>query len=606
MVREALQQEFEAFGITVSDEVLDKCVTICMCSNIPAEEFVETWMAYSLSNLNGADPTIEYINQFERKELKGYTSQNQTKKSSSKTATTPIIYNKSEANVSSRVESNSDSVLDVYATTPKGKTAQKRLADTSPIGHLDKKNASHCGSPSIYTPASFTPDIFSPNSNYSKRTNSGQIVASFGAKEIFLGKSQVSNVVAKSSVSIVPYGGAAQISAKTLFMYETLVDKAAVLDSTVSYLGELLLKKHGLPPAGNHCKGSQTEITAVGRIVCDTSDGKLNAASILLEGDEATCTGRSIPLKLPESGVAVFPGQVVAVQGSNPSRNQFIASKLYTDVTLPLPETKPRLDSNTGSLSIFVSAGPYTQSDTLSYKPLEDLIALTVQQEPDILILIGPLLDANHPLLLNGSLAETFEDFYIKLIDSIVQPLEKVKTQVIIVASYREATSPCRYPTPPPFCTTGLKRSKVTFIADPSTVDISGVVLGVTSVDVLMHLGREEFAVAPTMSDRLSRLASHLIQQQSYYPLMPPNIELPVDMECWELYAQLPVTPHIMILPSDLRYFVKNLSGCVVINPERLSKGMVGGSFAKIEVKPVDNNMIWSTSTHVNVQVVKI
>lgn len=74
---------------------------------------------------------------------------------------------------------------------------------------------------------------------------------------------------------------------------------------------------------------------------------------------------------------------------------------------------------------MFVSAGPYTQSDTLSYKPLEDLIALTVQQEPDVLILIGPLLDTSHPLLLNGSLAETFEDFYVKLIDSIVQPLEK-------------------------------------------------------------------------------------------------------------------------------------------------------------------------------------
>ncbi|KAI5741792.1 hypothetical protein M8J76_017116 [Diaphorina citri] len=458
----------------------------------------------------------------------------------------------------------------------KGRTSQKRLADTSPIGHLDKKNASiHSGSPSIYTPASFTPDIFSPNSNYSKRTNSGQIVASYGSKEIFLNKTN------NKQVSIRVFGNAEQINAKTLFMYETLVDKAAVLDST-------------------------TEITAIGRIVCDTSDGKLNAASVLLEGDEVTSGGRSISLKLPETGVAVFPGQIVAARGSNPSRNQFIATKIYSDASLPLSETRPALDQNTGSLSMFVSAGPYTQSDTLSYKPLEDLIALTVQQEPDVLILIGPLLDTSHPLLLNGSLAETFEDFYVKLIDSIVQPLEKVKTQVIIVASHREATSPTRYPTPPPFCTTGLKRSKLHFMADPSTLDISGVVVGVTSVDVLMHLGREEFAAAPEMTDRLSRLASHLLQQQCYYPLIPPNVELPVDMECWELHAQLPVTPHIMILPSDLRYFVKNLSGCVVVNPERLSKGMVGGSFAKLEVKPVDNNMLWSTNTHVNVQVVKI
>lgn len=95
---------------------------------------------------------------------------------------------------------------------------------------------------------------FSPNSNYSKRTNSGQIVASYGAKEIFLGKSLGQR---NESVSIELFGGAQPISSKTLFMYETLVDKAAVLDSTVSYLGESLINKHKLPQQGNHCKASQ-------------------------------------------------------------------------------------------------------------------------------------------------------------------------------------------------------------------------------------------------------------------------------------------------------------------------------------------------------------
>lgn len=89
-----------------------------MCSNIPPEEFVETWMAYALSHLDGADPTVEYIGQFERKELKNYTSQNQPKKTL-KTETTPTIYNRPDANVSSRGESSAMDVLDVYATTPK-------------------------------------------------------------------------------------------------------------------------------------------------------------------------------------------------------------------------------------------------------------------------------------------------------------------------------------------------------------------------------------------------------------------------------------------------------------------------------------------------------
>lgn len=90
-----------------------------MCSNISPEEFVETWMAYALSYLDGADPTVEYINQFERKELKSHSSQNKSNKSLPKTETTPVIYNRADGNLSLKVESNAMDVLDVYATTPK-------------------------------------------------------------------------------------------------------------------------------------------------------------------------------------------------------------------------------------------------------------------------------------------------------------------------------------------------------------------------------------------------------------------------------------------------------------------------------------------------------
>lgn len=45
-------------------------VHLCNEYNITdAVEFVERWMAYSISNLNGADPTLDYLNEMERKEL---------------------------------------------------------------------------------------------------------------------------------------------------------------------------------------------------------------------------------------------------------------------------------------------------------------------------------------------------------------------------------------------------------------------------------------------------------------------------------------------------------------------------------------------------------
>lgn len=48
-----------------------------------------------------------------------------------------------------------------------------------------------------------------------------------------------------------------------------------------------------------------------------------------------------------------------------------------------------------------------------------------------------------------------------------------------------------------------------------------------------------------------------IILISSYYPLYPPADDVNVDYELWEVHARLPVTPHVLILPSDLKAFVK-------------------------------------------------
>lgn len=42
---------------------------MCEEHDVDAERFVELWMAFSLSNLNGASPTVENLQAFERKEF---------------------------------------------------------------------------------------------------------------------------------------------------------------------------------------------------------------------------------------------------------------------------------------------------------------------------------------------------------------------------------------------------------------------------------------------------------------------------------------------------------------------------------------------------------
>jgi DNA polymerase alpha subunit B len=44
------------------------------------------------------------------------------------------------------------------------------------------------------------------------------------------------------------------------------------------------------------------------------------------------------------------------------------------------------------------------------------------------------------------------------------------------------------------------------------------------------------------------------------------------------------VQPHVLILPSDLLHFFKELNGCLVMNPQRLAKGESGGVFARCQL----------------------
>lgn len=52
----------------------------------------------------------------------------------------------------------------------------------------------------------------------------------------------------------------------------------------------------------------------------------------------------------------------------------------------------------------------------------------------------------------------------------------------------------------------------------------------------------------------------------SYYPLYPQVEEVNVDYEKFQSFGQMPLTPDILIIPSELRYFIKVLVGSLPRN----------------------------------------
>jgi len=55
----------------------------------------------------------------------------------------------------------------------------------------------------------------------------------------------------------------------------------------------------------------------------------------------------------------------------------------------------------------------------------------------------------------------------------------------------------------------------------------------------------------------MSRLVSHIFSQRSFYPLSPPADEMSVDLKLTDTYSKLPFVPHVLLVPSDLRHFIK-------------------------------------------------
>lgn len=113
-----------------------------------------------------------------------------------------------------------------------------------------------------------------------------------------------------------------------------------------------------------------------------------------------------------------------------------------------------------------------------------------ISHKPHILLLIGPFLDASHVNVSDGTMAETYDSFFESLVESIMTPLKDFSIQVVMVASPKDAHHHVVYPTLP----YNLKHNyeNLHFMPDPAILNMDGLILGATSVDVLLHLSKEE------------------------------------------------------------------------------------------------------------------
>ncbi|XP_062381059.1 DNA polymerase alpha subunit B isoform X1 [Sardina pilchardus] len=573
-----IKEELELFDIGYGDDsVLDKLVEQCMCHRMKGEDIVLEWVAFSTTK-GGLKLSLDHLEQFEHEALN-------KKNKSKQAARRDDSYNRTR-DINSlqdliKAEEEEENLLDSYSTPAKG--SQKR-ALTTPENPQSKRSARMTSPGLLLSPASFSP-CATPSQKYSVRGSRGEVVSTFGESQ----DQRWSGQKGQREVSVRPLlSGEDALTSSYKYMFQRLRDVRDVLTEKIEVLGEELKVHFNIEDFSPVSLPAQDQVTVLGQVCCD-SNGKLNAKSVLLEAGQEH-GGRQVRLDLSDlREYSLFPGQVVVMEGMNTDGLKFMPSKLYEGVPLPFYSTEVKEepeDVESQPVMVFTACGPYTPSDSLAYDPLIDLLNVISRDRPHVCILFGPFVDSKHEQIEKGQVTETFESIFSRCVNSLVEGTRAIGCKLVFVPSQRDVHHHFIYPQPP-FTLPDLSKEdveRVSLVPDPCTLVIEGVTFGLTSTDILFHMGAEEISSAAG-SDRFSRIMKHMLTQRSYYPLYPPTEEINMDYEKFQQHGHMPVTPDVLLVPSELRYFIRDVIGCLCINPGRLTKGQVGGTFGRLLVQ---------------------
>ncbi|KAG8438009.1 hypothetical protein GDO86_008626 [Hymenochirus boettgeri] len=594
---ESIQDELMVFDVKIENdvEVPEKLVELCTVHGLKEEDLVNEWMAFSTTR--NLLLTVTNLNQLEHEVLS---------KKNTRSHPTP----RKEKHCGNRdfntiqelieVENDEENLLDSYTTPAKG--SQKRILST-PENPQSKRISSINRSPHVlFSPASFSPSA-TPSQKYSSRANRGEVVSSHGEVQ-----GTMWNGGSGRRISIELFSPVEESLPKSYkFMFQKLTDIREVISCKIEELGESMKKHFNIEEFTSVSFPAQETVTVLGQIGCD-SNGKLNSKSVILEGDREHSAGMQVSVDLSElKDFSLFPGQVVVMDGTNSTGRKFVATKLYEGVPLAFNNPAKEFEEYPQQM-VITACGPFTTSDTISYDALKDLIDLVNRDRPDICILLGPFLDSKHEQIENLQLTVTFEDVFKRCLKMIIEGTRPSGCHLVFVPSLRDVHHDPVYPQPPFNCFEPSieDKQRVHFVADPCTLSVNGVVLGMTSTDLFFHMGAEEISSLAGGPDRFTRILKHILTQRNYYPLYPPSEELNIDYEALYTYCSMSVTPDVFIIPSELRYFIKDVIGCICINPGRVTKGLVGGTYARFLIRSRTTGSEEKRSPCVSAQVVRI
>lgn len=325
----------------------------------------------------------------------------------------------------------------------------------------------------------------------------------------------------------------------------------------------------------------------VGRIVSD-NDEKLTETSVLLEASRSGGSGARIPLDLSRCpSYSLFPGQLVVLSGRNPDGSKIVVSQVKAEECLI--SEMPALEPMASPLSLLVAAGPYSMdvNGTFDLAPLDRLLLLALERKPDVLLLMGPFIDAENEAVKLGKLPELPESLFKSQVMGKLTVLRQrcPHTKIVLVPALGELTHDYSLPQCA-YQPTLVSQQESLLAGNPGTLQIGDFYLSVGTTDVLLRLGLSELQKAPQPADRFGRLAGHIYGQSSFYPLLPAHDGTNIEWAHAE-GLQFPLRPDCILMPSALKNFARSVQETMLfVNPGQFCRKQGFGSAALLSVQP--------------------
>ncbi|CAJ0630599.1 16934_t:CDS:10 [Entrophospora sp. SA101] len=431
--------------------------------------------------------------------------------------------------------------------------------------------------------------------NFSERPNQGKIEEILNQhiepKKVTSANDKIKAVECK----IEPFAG--QLLEPFKYMYQTIAKKIQILEDRIDSCVEVISEHYN--------KETLCDPTiVVGKICCD-SEGRLNPESAMLV-TSINLGERVIKLFLNDlPSFSLFPGQIIGVEGVNNTGNCLYVKKIYELPLLPFYRSPNQINENdqtliindyssssssSKSLEVVFVAGPYTLDTDLTFEPFKELIRKMIKEKPNILVLMGPFVDENHPIIQQGKATMLVDDIFnnniTKYLDVLIKDSPDIN--VIVIPNPRDVIHEYPIFPQPPF-NNRFSKNTIT-LPNPAQFRVNDeITFAINNVDILFHLSVNETS-GNCDSDRMGRLAKHILTQRHLYPLFPPVInDINLDVKN-SSSLQLQATPDVLVTPSKLKFFAKIINNVICINPGYVSKNQSNGTYAKLTIHPPQQN----------------